>query len=387
MLQQSMMNVSSRALILVAAMVHGRLATTVAFAPISRSTAFRAVSGRSFDSNGPSTSLGAGAAASSYADFSLEEQSKHVQDALYRIRQCNIIPDKVRESLMPFVVDDAALGMVTPTTAEILCNALSEQEEEAVFEITNKENEQFLTLTTAAGTSSESRTEAVARVTNALREAGVVAGWRDELYPVSTGFYTAPTFLIERAAAPLLGSVEYGVHVNGCVRDPATGVDKMWMARRSATKSKYPGMLDHIVAGGQPHGISLLENVVKECGEEAGIPEEMARANVMAAGAISYAYFEPSAGPGGALTRAVMFNYDITLPAGYKPTPVDGEVDAFFTWSMAEVLGSLAQDFGDPLKPNCYLVVVDFLLRKGLLSPEAEGYLDVLKELRGGTCA
>ena len=348
---------------MLAAMMQGRLSTTVAFTPACR-------------------------AASSYADFTLEEQSKHVQDALYRVRQCNIIPDEVRQSLMPFAVNDIVLGTVTPMTAEILCNALSDQDEEAVFEIGNKnDDEQFLTLTTAAGTSSDSRTKAVARVTNALREAGVVTGWRDELYPVSTSFYTTPTFLIERAAAPLLGCIEYGVHINGVVTDPTTGVDKMWMARRSATKSKYPGMLDHIVAGGQPHGISLLENVVKECGEEAGIPEEMARANVMAAGAISYAYFEPSAGPGGALTRAVMFNYDITLPEEYKPTPVDGEVDEFFTWSMEEVLSSLAEDYNDPLKPNCYLVVVDFLLRKGLLGPEAEGYLDVLKELRGGTCA
>ena len=383
------MNASSRALIL-AAMVHCWVSTTAAFTPISMTPAFRAVSGRASDSNGPSTSLGAAAAAaaSSYADFTLEEQSKHVQDALYRVRQCNIIPDEVRESLLPFVVNDIALGMVTPKTAEILCNALSDHDEEAVFEIGNKnDDEKFLTLTTAAGTSSDSRTQAVARVTNALREAGVVTGWRDELYPVLTSFYTTPTFLIERAAAPLLGCIEYGVHINGVVTDPATGVDRMWMARRSATKSKYPGMLDHIVAGGQPHGIGLLENVVKECGEEAGIPEEMARGNVMAAGAISYAYFEPSAGPGGALTRAVMFNYDITLPAETKPTPVDGEVDEFFTWSFEEVLGSLAEDYKDPLKPNCYLVVVDFLLRVGLLSPEAEGYLDVLKELRGGTCA
>eukprot|EP00984_Skeletonema_dohrnii_P003890 scaffold1339_cov129-Skeletonema_dohrnii-CCMP3373.AAC.1 len=30
----------------------------------------------------------------------------------------------------------------------------------------------------------------------------------------------------------------------------------MWMARRSKTKSKFPSMLDHIVAGGQPAGLS-----------------------------------------------------------------------------------------------------------------------------------
>lgn len=30
----------------------------------------------------------------------------------------------------------------------------------------------------------------------------------------------------------------------------------------------WPGMLDHMVAGGLPHGISPLENVFKECQEE-----------------------------------------------------------------------------------------------------------------------
>ena len=366
-----MRQTGNQALAMLTAIMQCRIATTAAF--VARR-------------NVAAISLRA-AHASSYADFTPEQQSKNVQDALCRVRQCNVVPDGVRQSLIPFVADGIALGSVTMQTATLLCNALSEHDEEKVFDLASKDDGPSLTLTPAAGATSESRTQAVAKVTNALRGADVVTGWRDELYPVSTSFYTTPTFLVERAAAPLLGCIEYGVHINGVVTDPSTGVDKMWMARRSATKSKYPGMLDHIVAGGQPAGIGLLDNVVKECGEEAGIPEDMARENVMAAGAISYAYFEPNAGPGGAWTRAVMFNYDLTLPVGYEPTPVDGEVDEFFTWTMEEVLESLAPDFDDPLKPNCYLVVVDFLLRRGWLSPEADGYLDVLKELRGGTCA
>ena len=367
-----MRQTGNQALALLTAIVHCRIANTAAF--VARR-------------NGAAISLRA-AHASSYADFTPEQQSKHVQDALYRVRQCNFIPDDVRRTLIPFVVDGVVLGLVPVQTATVLPNTLSEHDEESVFDFAiNKEDGMTLTLTPAAGITSESRTEAVARVMSALRDADVITGWRDELYPVSTSFYTTPAFLIERAAAPLLGCIEYGVHINGVVTDPSRGVDKMWMARRSATKSKYPGMLDHIVAGGQPAGMGLLENVLKECGEEAGIPEDMARENVMAAGAISYAYFEPNTGPGGALTRAVMFNYDLKLPSGYEPTPVDGEVDEFFTWTMEEVLESLAPDFDDPLKPNCYLVVVDFLLRRGWLSPEADGYLDVLKELRSGTCA
>jgi hypothetical protein len=35
-------------------------------------------------------------------------------------------------------------------------------------------------------------------------------------------------------------------------------------------------MLDHIAAGGQPHGIGIMENVIKECGEEANIDPSVA---------------------------------------------------------------------------------------------------------------
>ena len=42
-------------------------------------------------------------------------------------------------------------------------------------------------------------------MTKALREAGVIQGWRDELYPVTCAFHAPPLALIERAAAPHFG--------------------------------------------------------------------------------------------------------------------------------------------------------------------------------------
>jgi hypothetical protein len=41
-------------------------------------------------------------------------------------------------------------------------------------------------------------------------------GWRDEMYAVSSSFHATPLFSVERAAAPVLGIVSYGVH--SCVR-------------------------------------------------------------------------------------------------------------------------------------------------------------------------
>ena len=36
-------------------------------------------------------------------------------------------------------------------------------------------------------------------------------------------------------------------------------------------------MYDHIVAGGQPYGMSPFDNVIKECEEEASIPYELSK--------------------------------------------------------------------------------------------------------------
>ena len=43
-----------------------------------------------------------------------------------------------------------------------------------------------------------------------LRSEGLVAGWRDELYPVAAAFDAPPHCLVERAAAPHFGIKAYG---------------------------------------------------------------------------------------------------------------------------------------------------------------------------------
>lgn len=87
------------------------------------------------------------------------------------------------------------------------------------------------------------------------------------------------------------------------------------------------------------------------------------------------------------LTPVVLFTYDLELPADFEPKAVDGEVEEFFQWGVQEQFASMAKDFEDPMKPNCYLCVIDYLLRKGEISPEIPGYLDLLRELRSGDCA
>ena len=84
--------------------------------------------------------------------------------------------------------------------------------------------------------------------------------------------------------------------------------------------------------------------------------------------------------------RIILFCFDLYLPSDFQPIPVDGEVEQFYLYSMEQVLALMARDHPDPMKPNCYMVVIDFLIRHGYISPDTPGYLDIVRELRTGIC-
>eukprot|EP00210_Caulerpa_lentillifera_P005497 g5257.t1 len=205
-----------------------------------------------------------------------------------------------------------------------------------------------------------------------LREKNIVIGWRNELYPVASSFGEDPLFLLERAAALTLGIKAYGVHVNGYVMKD--GEMFMWVAKRSPNKPTWPGKLDQIVAGGQPFGVGLMENVIKECDEEAGIPLELAK-TAKPAGAVSYAYLEEVG-----FKQDVLFVYDLLLPEDFIPTPTDGEVEEFTLRPISEVVEIILTTMD--YKPNCALVIIDFFIRHGIISPDQNGYLELLKSVR-----
>lgn len=76
----------------------------------------------------------------------------------------------------------------------------------------------------------------------------VLAGWRNELYPVY-GDLNQPdniAFVMERAATPLFGISTFGVHLNAYTKDEEGNIF-MWVARRALTKPTYPGLLDNCV--------------------------------------------------------------------------------------------------------------------------------------------
>ncbi|WP_419797610.1 MAG: DUF4743 domain-containing protein [Terasakiella sp.] len=213
----------------------------------------------------------------------------------------------------------------------------------------------------------------MAQMTQALQDKKQINGWRGELYAVSPRFGEEPLFLIERAATPLFGLRAYGVHINGFVRDK--GQIKMWIAKRAADRMVCPDMWDNMVAGGQPAGLSLMENIIKECGEEAGIPEDLAR-QAQSVGTVSY-IMETDGG----LKPDVMFCYDLEVPKRFIPNNTDGEVASFHLMDVEEVADIVKNTFD--FKFNCNLVILDFLIRHGVLNPdEIIEYEELVRGLR-----
>lgn len=204
------------------------------------------------------------------------------------------------------------------------------------------------------------RTRAVADAVAALAEDGLIGRLRGEMYPVIERLGGEAVFDIDRSAAPYFGIVHRGFHLNGVVGDGAG--TRMWIARRALTKTTYPGKLDNMVAGGHPAGLSARENLLKECAEEAGIPEALA-ARAVPVSMVSYTMESPEG-----LRRHAFWSYDLHVPADFTPVPVDGEVHDFTLMPAGEVARIV--ETSDEFKYNCNLVVIDWLMRTGRIDPE-----------------
>lgn len=202
---------------------------------------------------------------------------------------------------------------------------------------------------------------------------------RGERYAVAERWGAPALMELDRAAVSLLGVRAYGVHVNGIIADDALPrrlwPSQLWIAKRAADKAVAPGKLDNLVAGGQPAGLGLMDNLVKEAAEEADIPEALAR-TARPVGAVSYCH-EDQWG----LKPDTMFCFDLAVPAGFTPRNTDGEIEDFRPMDVAEV-ASRVRD-GDDFKFNVNLVLLDFLIRHGHLCPDGEpDYLDIVRGLR-----
>jgi 8-oxo-dGTP pyrophosphatase MutT (NUDIX family) len=263
---------------------------------------------------------------------------------------------------LPFHVAGVHCGWVRPEFARHL------QRWPAVFIVTGKE-----VALAVAHDSPATRSAVVAPILLTLREEGLITGWRDETYPVAADFGEPPLLNIERAASRVFGIRTRGAHLNGTV---GRGTDcRMWIARRAATKSIDPSLLDNLVGGGVGFGFSPEQTIVKECGEEAGIPEALAQ-RVQAKSTVTLKREVPEG-----LQWETLYTFDLELDADFKPENRDGEVAGFQLLPIREVR-RLVRDSTE-FTVDAALVVIDFLLRHDSSATATAEHAALVAALRG----
>jgi hypothetical protein len=212
------------------------------------------------------------------------------------------------------------------------------------------------------------RSAALGAVIGALAADGRIPGWRDETYAIRNAFDAPPLAYIERAASRFFGTMTYAVHLNGVV-EYDDRAPQLWIARRSDTKATDPGMLDNVVAGGIGWGFGIQATIVKECWEEAGIPEEIA-ARAMAGRTAHVLQSIPEG------TQAEqIFIYDLALPVDFAPRNQDGEVGEHRLARIDEVARWIEEG---AMTVDASLATLDCLLRRCWIDEEACAGIEAL---------
>jgi len=214
----------------------------------------------------------------------------------------------------------------------------------------------------------------LAEVAARLVKDGAIRGWRGETYAVRPVAGGAPLFHIERAAMRFFGLRFAAAHLNGFVL--VGEIPAIWIARRAATKSIDPGMLDNLVAGGVLSSEQASEALLRECGEEAGIPRVLAE-RARPAGALRVCHDVPEG-----LNDEVLHIHDLALPADFQPRNTDGEVSEFQSLAAAALLERIA---GGEMTVEAGLVAADFVLRRGLVRDDDGGIAALIEACRDAT--
>ena len=273
------------------------------------------------------------------------------------IQRCNQYPE---DQFLQFYIGETCLGL---TRKDHIAHLIKWPD---VFDA----NDSGLYLNPNLNTP-ELRTQAVDTVMRELHQQGVIDSWVEEQYSISTHFQSDSLMLIERAAVAFLGVRGYGIHMNGLVRKE-DGI-YIWVAVRSKSKPFWPGMLDQMVAGGQPEGISPKANLLKEAAEEAAIPNSIAE-KATYEGEIHYRTATHRG-----LNSDGIFIYDLWLEEDFVPHNTDGEVESFQLMPIHEMAELV--EHTEQFKDNCNLVNIDLLLRLGIIDDSHPEYQSIKETL------
>ncbi|KAF4978095.1 hypothetical protein FZEAL_5485 [Fusarium zealandicum] len=231
---------------------------------------------------------------------------------------------------------------------------------------------------------------------------------RREFQPIHAADSKRQDLTIPLPARGLFGVITVGVHLNVYTTKQQHGVeviDQIWVSHRAKGVSfSYSGMLDQVVAGGmdlvdQISGVlSPCVTLKREAEEEAGLlldldtketfmDDEDGRrrlvGSVEQAPAITFYDFkghDAGCGNQGHLEPGVRFVYDLRVETSFRPRTEEQSIERFDTFAVDEVKQSLRDK---RWKPNCGLVMLDFLVRKGLVTEENDDrFRDITLGLR-----
>jgi 8-oxo-dGTP pyrophosphatase MutT (NUDIX family) len=276
---------------------------------------------------------------------------------LRHLRQCN---EYRAERFLPLLHDGVRLGLVRRDNAETL------RRFPGVFEVTVDD------VRIVAGGGFADVSVAVDGVVERLVADGLLPKWRNEFFSVAPRWGARPHFKLDRGAVPFFGTRAYGVHLNGWRGDG--GKLRLWIGRRAPDKKVAPDKLDNLVAGGISHEHGLAATLVKEAQEEASIPRDLI-ARARPAGAVSYR-METQHG----VRDDALFIYDLETPGEFVPRNTDGEIVSFALMDAAAAVERVRKS--DDFKFNVNLVIIDFALRHGVVTPDDPEYLDLVAGLR-----
>jgi 8-oxo-dGTP pyrophosphatase MutT (NUDIX family) len=212
---------------------------------------------------------------------------------------------------------------------------------------------------------------ALANLAQRLADAALIPALTGELYPLLPRAAGPDLGCVDRSASLALGIRTYGVHLNAYVRRGRTTA--MWISRRAANRRYFPGLLDNLVAGGQPANLGTRENLLKEAAEEAGIGVDLMRAAAYG-DTLSYRFD----GPDG-FVDSLTYAYDLELPASFQPVNQDGGIESFQLVPLDEV-AELVRSRPSDFKFNAALTIMQFLLRHRAVRSEYLRELDAMRD-------
>ncbi|KAK4203129.1 putative thiamine pyrophosphokinase [Triangularia verruculosa] len=160
-----------------------------------------------------------------------------------------------------------------------------------------------------------------------------------------------------------------------------TGELRVYLSRRAAWKSAWPSLLDCSAAGGlSSSDASALEGVIREAHEEVRLPSRYLRSNAKYIGESRLQLCETELGEEGCQMQ-VQHCFEVELPDYIAPRPADGdgEVTGWVLVTVGELKEKLRMG---EIKPASGLVLIRWMLERGLLTEEEGGWGEVGRRLR-----